>query len=317
MLATAYGHSLESVVYTQGVAISGRVQLASLMEDPAPSLSEIASVVEPFLAGETEPFEKPPGGGTLAGVIWAYDLARATGDQRALALMLRAADYYQARSTGEAPCPADAAFRVEDMFYCGAMLGRAFEMTGAENYLETMTGFLLDAGTQQENGLFWHDRSSPYFWGRGNGFAALGFAEALTYLPDAHPRRESIRQVHLKHLDALRRLQQPTGMYPQVLDFPGSYQEFTGTCMIGYAMARGLGRGWLDASYRESVELAWQGVKERVDHQGNVVDSCISTGVQQDRNAYLDRTAIFGYDHRSGSLALWFAVELERLERGM
>ncbi|MDA0735024.1 MAG: glycoside hydrolase family 88 protein [Chloroflexi bacterium] len=317
ILASAYGHRLETVVYTQGVAISGRLQLAGLMEDSANSIPVIASVVEDILSGERDPFEKPPSGSTLAGIIWAYDLARATGDQRASDLMLRAANYYQATSKGEAPTPADPAFRVEDMFYCGAMLGRAFEMTGDQEYLELMTNFLLDAGTQQENGLFWHDRSSPYFWGRGNGFAALGFTEAMTYLPDAHPKREAVLQIHLKHLAALRQIQQPTGMYWQIMDFPGSYQEFTGTCMIGYAMARGLRRGWLDSSYRDTVDLAWRGVKERIDDEGNVADACISTGVQQNINEYLDRTAIFGNDDRSGSLALWFAVEMERLDRGM
>lgn len=317
ILASAYGHHLETVVYTQGVAISGRLQLAALSDDPSSSVPAISSVVEPILAGDRDPFEKPPGGSTLAGVIWAYDLASANGDQRASDLMLRAAGYYQAKSRGEAPSPADPEFRVEDMFYCGAMLGRAFEMTGDQEYLELMISFLLDSGTQQDNGLFWHDRSSPFFWGRGNGFAALGFTEALTYLPDTHPQRQAILQIHLKHLAALRQIQQPTGMYWQILDFPGSYQEFTGTCMVGYAMARGLRRGWLDSSYRASLDLAWRGVKERIDDSGNVADACISTGVQHNVQEYLDRTAIFGYDDRSGSLALWFAVEMERLERGI
>ena len=143
------------------------------------------------------------------------------------------------------------------------------------------------------------------------------FAEALTALPNDHPKRSDVLQVHLKHLSALRRVQQPTGMYCQMLDFPGSYHEFTSTCMIGYAMATGLYRGRLDNSYRDSLDLAWRGVKERIDDAGNVIDSCISTGVQQNRKEYLDRTAIFGPDDRSGSLALWFAVEMERLARGV
>ena len=105
-------------------------------------------------------------------------------------------------------------------------------------------------------------------------------------------------------------------MYPQVLDFPGSYPEFTATCMIGYAMARGLQRGWLDQSYLASAQLAWQGVSERVDEAGNVVDACASTGVQSNLKDYLDRPAIFGFDDRSGGMALWFAVEMERLARG-
>jgi hypothetical protein len=61
--------------------------------------------------------------------------------------------------------------------------------------------------------------------------------------------------------------------------------------------------------------LAWQGVSERIDDRGNVVDACASTGVQQSVEDYLARPAIFGPDDRSGSMALWFAVELERLHR--
>jgi rhamnogalacturonyl hydrolase YesR len=106
-------------------------------------------------------------------------------------------------------------------------------------------------------------------------------------------------------------------MLNQVLDIPGSYLEFTATCMMGYAMARGLRLGFLSPDFRESVDLAWQAVAERVDDVGNVVDGCASTGVQNNVREYLDRPAIFGFDDRSGGMALWFAVEMERLDRGI
>ena len=118
-------------------------------------------------------------------------------------------------------------------------------------------------------------------------------------------------------MDSLGRLQHHSGMLNQVLDIPGSYLEFTATCMMGYSMARGLRMRFLPADYRESVDLAWQAVAERVDDVGNVVDGCASTGVQNNVREYLDRPAIFGFDDRSGGMALWFAVEMERLERGI
>jgi unsaturated rhamnogalacturonyl hydrolase len=313
ILASVYGHRLDPVIYTQGVAISGRLRLARLDLDNSNSASEIAFLAEHCLLSDI--FGDQPNGSTLAGVVWGYDLARATGDQRYADLLVRAANCYRPGDPGEAPPPCDADFRVEDMFYCGALLGRAFRITGDHQYLDVLTNFLLNCGTQRENGLFWHSRSAPYFWGRGNGFAALGFAEALTYLPQDHPQRSVILAMHLKHLDSLRQFQHPSGMYSQMLDVPGSYQEFTATCMIGYTMARGLRRGWLDASYREPLGLAWQGVSKRIDDRGNVVDACASTGVQQSVEDYLARPAIFGPDDRSGSMALWFAVELERLHR--
>ena len=199
----------------------------------------------------------------------------------------------------------------------GALLGRAYRLTGETRYVDLLTRFLLDGNIQQGSGLFWHCRSAPFYWGRGNGFAALGLTETLTYLPETHPERSGVMAMYLRLLDALRGLQRQSGMLPQVLDFPGSYDEFTATCMMGYALARGLRNGWIGDEYRQTLELAWQGVAERIDDVGNVVDACASTGVQQNVRDYLDRPAIYGFDDRSGGMALWFAVEMERLERGL
>ena len=243
------------------------------------------------------------------------ELAEATGDRRYSDLIVQVADRYQAVPRGTAPPPCDPDFRTEDMFMAGAMLGRAFSITGERRYLDILTRFLLDGEIQQDDGLFRHCRSAPYFWGRGNGFAALGLTETLTYLPEDHPDRDAVLAMYRRLLEGMRNVQEPSGMYPEVLDFPGSYHEFTATCMAGYAMARGLRLGWLDESYRESLRMAWQGVSERVDDNGDVVDACISTGVQENLREYLHRPAVFGFDDRSGSMALWFAVEMERLSR--
>ena len=68
----------------------------------------------------------------------------------------------------------------------GAMLGRAFSITGERRYLDILTRFLLDGEIQQDDGLFRHCRSAPYFWGRGNGFAALG-VDGDAYLSAGRP----------------------------------------------------------------------------------------------------------------------------------
>ena len=314
-LGAVYGHKLDPVVYTQGVAISGRLRLAGLDdsgEDPVPGIVEL---VEPYVSGTRQMFQDEPGTASLAGLLWADEQAEVTGDRRYADLVVGVAGRYRPADSGRAPPPCDPDFRTEDMFMSGAMLGRAYGITGDGRYLDILTRFLLDAEVQQEDGLFWHCRSAPYYWGRGNGFAAMGFAETLTFLLEGHPRRDAILTTHLKHLKALRELQQPSGMYLQVLDFPGSYQELTSTCMVGYAMARGIRRGWLDLSYRASVELAWRGVCERIGNDGRLVDPCTNTGVQSDLRGYLGRPAIFGLDDRGGAMALWFATELEQLRR--
>ena len=308
-----YGQDLDPLNYTQGVAISGRLRLAALGPGLAQVAQDIAAMLEGRgLAGENA-LRDAPSTAALAGVAWAPELAEATGNPGWNDLLVRAADHYRPASGSGAPPPADPDFRAEDLFMNSAVLGRAFSVTGDRRYLDVLTPFVTGCGIQGEDGLFRHSRAAPFLWGRGNGFAALGLAEALTYLPEDYPGRERVLAMHRAHLEALRPLQQPSGMFPQVLDAPGSYQEFTATCMIGCAVARGLRLGWLAPGFEEMARRCWRGASERIDDAGNVVDACASTGVQADLRGYLDRPAVTGFDERSGAMALWFAVEMERL----
>ena len=317
ILANAYGHSFDPVVYTQGIPISGSLRLFELDSHGNDPSREIAALLDKFMDGVSSDFGEGLAPSALASVIWGGQLSRATGDARYANLIIDAANRFQPAASGEAPPPCDPDFRTEDMFMAGALLGRAFQITGESHYVDLLTTFLLDGNIQQENGLFWHCRSAPYYWGRGNGFAAMGLTETLTYLPQDHASRPAIMAMYLRLVESLRQSQRPSGLLPQVLDFPGSYDEFTAACMMGYSLARGLRRGWLPSDYREAAELAWQGVSERIDDVGNVLDACASTGVQQNVRDYLDRPAIYGFDDRSGGFALWFAVEMERLARGV
>lgn len=312
ILAAVYGHELEPVIYTQGVAVSGRMRLAELDAESADPAAEIAAMVAPYMSGGKAWFtEGGDGGANLAGLVWADELAASTGDGRYADVLIQTADRYRATGGGGVPAPSHPDYQVEDMFFSAAVLGRAFRLSGDEEYLEILTRFLLDAGVQQADGLFWHDRKTPFYWGRGNGFAALSYAETLTYLPQSHPARAELLAMHRRHLKALQGYQHGSGMWRQVVDAPGSYLEFSVTCMIGYALARGLRLGWLDASFDETLMRAWQGVAARIDDGGGLVDVCTGTGVQENLRGYLDRPAIFGLDERGGALSLWFVTEME------
>ena len=311
LLAREYGHTLEPVIYTQAVAISGRLRLARLDDSVEETSAEVVRLVEPLVSARSSIVENRAGT-SLAALVWCDELSEATGDTRYASALVDAADKYRGDPP---PATFDPDYRTEDMFFSAAVLGRAYGLTGDGTYLDILTKFLLAARVQQPNGLFWHARSVPYFWGRGNGFAALGYAEALSYLPGDHPDRDAVLAVHIRHLEALSACQRSSGMLTEVLDFPGSYQEHTVTCMVGYALARGLRRGWLDDGHRPLLDLAWRGAVERISLDGGLVDGCTGTGPQDDVRAYLDRPAEFGRDDRTGNLALWFAVEMERLLR--
>ena len=317
ILAAAYGHKLNPVIYTQGVALSGRLRLHELDQGGESPVEDIERMVKGYAVSSiTEVFGEDSGGANLAGLVYADELAEATGNASYNDLLIRAADErFRPARAGGIPPASDDDHRVEDMFFGAAVLGRAQAVTGDTSYLDIQTRFLLDAEVQQDNGLFWHCDDAAWFWGRGNGFAALGYAETLTYLPEEHADRDALIAQHTRHLTALLDYQQPSGMWREIIDFPGSYQEMTVTCMVGYAMARGMRLGWLDDSYADSLMLAWRGVSERIDDEGGLVDVCTGTGVQTSTRDYLDRPAIFGWDERGGAMALWFSCEMERYLR--
>ena len=315
-LVPRYGDTLDPVIYTKGVAVSGRLRYGALTGETAALAEGVEALVAPYLDGGEAWFGESAGGANHAGLVWCDEMFAATGDARYRDVLVATADLYRGNPLGEPPPPCDPDYRTEDFFFCGALTGRAFALTGDERYLDIQAAFLLNADIQRDDGLFWHCRSSPFHWGRGNGFAALGYAETLTHLPENHPSRDALIESHALHLAALRRLQRPSGMLSQLLDFAGSYQELTAVCMVGCAVARGLRLGWLDESHRDFAESLWRAASERVSMDGAVVDGCTGTGAGDSRRFYLDRAAEFGQDDRTGNLALWFAVEMERLRRG-
>ena len=83
VLAAVYGHQLEPVIYTQGVAVSGRWRLAELDAETVDPAADIEAMVEPYLSGSKAWFTAGgDGGANLAGLVWADELAATTGDSR-------------------------------------------------------------------------------------------------------------------------------------------------------------------------------------------------------------------------------------------
>ena len=311
-LASQFGYKLDSPInYIQGVGVSGRIRLAEYKNQEVPD--DIFQLVDPYVDNPSTSFGDAPGSASLAGAVWADDLFRVTKDPRYKNYLLDLANRFDS-SGANPPAPADPKWRTEDMFMLGSMMGRSYALTQEGQYLDLLTNFLVEMGTQQISGLYWHDRETPFYWGRGNGFAALGLAETLTYLPQSHPLYADILLMYQKLLNGLLKYQDSSGCYHQVITLPGSYQELTSTSMIGYGVARGVKLGLLDSSYLPTLEALWNGAKARVTETGDVVDGCTGTGALETEQDYIVREALSGYDDRTGSLALWLAVEMMQLD---
>ena len=311
-LASQFGYKLDSPInYIQGVGVSGRIRLAEYKNQDVPD--DIFQLVDPYVDDPSTSFGDAPGSASLAGAVWADDLFRVTKDTRYKNYLLDLTNRFDS-SGSNPPAPADPKWRTEDMFMLGSMMGRSYALTQEEQYLDILTNFPVEMGTQQISGLYWHDRETPFYWGRGNGFAVLGLAETLTYLPQSHPLYADILLMYQKLLNGLLKYQNPSGCYHQVITLPGSYQELTSTCMIGYGVARGIKLGLLDQSYLPTLSSLWNGTKARVTEAGDVVDGCTGTGALETEQDYIVREALSGYDDRTGSLALWFAVEMMQFD---
>lgn len=300
-LAVTYGQAYQPpFTYPLGVALSGRLRLARLDGDLVRVTQEIVDLVEPWLdvsAAYDERFGAP----ALATACWADELYQVTKDPRYRDHLLATADRFQP----------DPDIRVEDFFFGGTLLGRAYASTGDDGYQQRLVEFLAAVDTQTSDGLFWHCHASPFFWGRGNAFAAMGFAEALSYVEDRGP----LLDLHLRHCRALLSHQDESGMWHQVIDDDSTYLEHSATTMIGYAFARGVQRGWLPAvEFGAALDRVWLGIEQRTSESGELEHVCVGTGPLSSLEAYVTREHTDTTDERGGAMALWFAAELASVQ---
>jgi rhamnogalacturonyl hydrolase YesR len=274
----------------------------------------------PYLNGQVNPV--PKSGSEQAGhLIFAAMADRAEGKERDrwIALCRAAADQIFSADGQALPLMPFHNEMSDAVFMAGPILSATGRLTGDRRYfdaaavhLQSMRSLCLRA-----DGLYRHSPICEAAWGRGNGFPALGLALVLSDFPADHPALPVLQEEFRRHLRALRPWQDvSTGCWRQVIDEPSSYLEYTSTCMIGFAMQRGISRGWLDAAeFQPCVDLAWRAIEQRTGSGGMLVNVCTGTGKQQTLQAYFDRPAIQGRDDRGGAMGLLFTTELLRAGR--
>ncbi|WP_050183241.1 glycoside hydrolase family 88/105 protein [Domibacillus robiginosus] len=129
----------------------------------------------------------------------------------------------------------------------------------------------------QETGLLYHafdekkvqpwcDKEtglSPNFWGRSMGWFVMGLVDTLAILPGNHKDRDKLVLILQETLQALKSVQSESGVWYQVLDQPerkGNYLEASCSCMIVYAIAKGVRLGYLDQVWMETANRAYESI---------------------------------------------------------
>ena len=316
-LAIRYGHELGSVQYIPAMALVGRLQLGELTKDTA-HRADVEKIVAPFVEGKKEALGEKPGGVVIAGHLVFGELAVLTKDAKYREMVRKAAD--RGLDSGGKPLeviPGHSEMSDAVFMHC-PLLARAGALTKDRRYFEACAknlAFMRKLCARQD-GLYRHSPLDEAAWGRGNGFPALGLALSLSDIPEDEAVREPILKAYREQMAAVLKHQDATGAWHQVIDVPGSYRELTATCMITFAMARGVRHGWLDREkYDPAIRRAWGAIRARVATDGTLVDVCEGTGKQKDLRTYLDRKAILGADPRGGAMALLAAVEIAEWEK--
>lgn len=306
LLAPIYSQSFDTVLYIDGMGLIAHLALGNL--------DHVASLAEPYLSGARDSLGGRFGVSTLvlAGHLVFAELAARTGDQRALERARAAADL-AFDDTGEMLEAMPGHGEMSDAVFMGAsILAAVGDLTGERRYFDMAARHIAFMNTlvSREDGLYRHSPLTDAAWGRGNGFAAIGYALTLSRFPADHPAWPRLLEEYRSLMATLASWQNDDGTWRQVVDFPGAYHETSSTAIIGFSMQRGLNRGWLDAAvFEPRVESAFTAVSQRTDRDGGFIDVSESTNKQPSLEAYLGREALFGRDQRTGSFALLFAVE--------
>ncbi|MDA1014591.1 MAG: glycoside hydrolase family 88 protein [Planctomycetota bacterium] len=310
-LTARYGHELNAVAYIPALALVGRIRVGDSEKD-ASHLKDVERIVKPYVDGRAT-LSQRTSGSNLSGHLVFGVLADATKNRRYVELAKAAADLgFEADGNLKMAMPAHV--EMSDSVFMGCpILAQVGRLTGERKYFDMAVKhmrFMVKLNVRPD-GLHRHSPLDQAAWGRGNGFPALGLAWTLSDMPESHPGREEMLREFQSHIRALTPHQDPTGAWHQVIDREESYRELTSTCMITFAIVRGIRKGWLKSdTYRPVVAKAWRALRTRIAANGTLVDVGTGTGKQPNLRAYYDRTAILGADARGGAMSLMVTTEL-------
>lgn len=140
---------------------------------------------------------------------------------------------------------------------------------------------------------------SPEFWARAMGWYMMALVDTLDYYPEGDPGRGSGRAQLIAILqseaDAVAKYQDPgSGLWYQVIDkstAKGNYLESSASCMLVYALAKGVRHGYLPERYLENAERGYRGIIThfvKTGPDGNVLLTDTVMGAGLGGNPYRD-----------------------------
>lgn len=243
--------------------------------------------------------------------VWPMEQGMRTGDAAMAARGAKFAENQWNKTTPDG-LTAQARYWIDDVWMIGALQVQAWRVTRDPKYLDhaALMARLYMERLQQPNGLFFHGPNARFHWGRGNGWVSAGLAELLSELPPSHPEYPAVLGAYQRMMAGLLKNQAEDGMWRQLIDYPDSWKETSGTAMFAYGMVIGVRRGILtDPAYTTAYQKAWAALSTYVQPDGKLREVCAGTGQQNNAQFYLNRPRNIGDFHGQAPL-LWFAGAL-------
>jgi unsaturated rhamnogalacturonyl hydrolase len=135
-----------------------------------------------------------------------------------------------------------------------------------KNARDAKTGLLLhgwDESRQQK----WASKQtglSPEVWGRAMGWYGMALVDALDHFPANHKGKDSLIQILNRFAKAVAKYQDAkTGVWYDIVDKAGkgkNYVEASASSMFVYALAKGVRKGYLPASYSVVAKKGYDGI---------------------------------------------------------
>jgi hypothetical protein len=251
-LARVYGQQFTAPNYIAAMALVGRLRMGAR--------DDVARLLTPYLDGTQDSFARPSQS-SLAAHFLFFEYARQTGDDRAKALVLRAAaSGFTENGALREFMPLNGGWS-DSLFMDVPILAMAGALTGERRYFDMAARHVafMQQIVLRPDGLYRHQASTDAAWGRGNAFPALGLALTLSEFPKEHAEYPRLLASYRAHMAALARFQDENGMWRNVIDRPGAYPEYSATAMIATAVLRGVRNGWVDRqTYEPLVDKAWR-----------------------------------------------------------
>ena len=241
---------------------------------------------------------KPENCDAMAPIRALARLYEHTGDQRLLRRSMQITDGYLETAPRYKGCFIGFHWlsnhaRAEIIFQVCPSLIYLFKVSGEQRYLDAV----LDQYRRYEGLL--HDPETGYWyhgagksvrttanWSRGVAFILLGILQSAEHVPDACAEKPDMVDTVRRMAANLCEYQDKTGFWRKVIDEPATQFESSGTAWMGTALERGMRLGWLEPSYREAADRAWDAVKTRI-FQGRFPGTVGATTVSPDRGYYL------------------------------